>query len=75
MKIPTETEIKAMNDADSRAMYHRLEKEYQIKFGKKYIPEPSSEVTTLQEDLDELAKYLREGMPSPWTMKDWEDID
>ena len=75
MKIPTETEIKAMNNTDSRTMYHSLEKEYKIKFEKEYIPEPGGEQVTLEDELISLAKHLREGKPSPWIMEDWKDVD
>ena len=56
MKIPTETEIKAMNNTDSRTMYHSLEKEYKIKFEKEYIPEPGGEQVTLEDELISLAR-------------------
>ena len=73
MRIPTEAEIEIMGDDTAENTYDQLKKEYEKKFRKAYIAPPGSSATTWQEDLVWLAKYLREGKPSPWTMEDWEE--
>ena len=75
MIIPTETEIDMMDDDTAENTYSQLKKEYEKIFKKTYVAQPSSDTTTWQEDLNELAKYLRKGKPSPWTMENWEDVD
>ena len=65
MKIPTETEIIAMDDDTAENVYNQLGKEYEKRFEKKYIVPPSEPLETIREHLSHLAKYLRERSPSP----------